>query len=504
MFSFVKLYLGRERKSLLYLLILLIIFIISHFPFILKGFGEPDSARIAVSIIDRINHGPKGTLANLYFVDTVSLYVLCLTWVIRLLDNNYTLLPALMNYTNATFGTLTIIPAYLLIKKIFVHPIIAFYSLLVFIFAPSFYLASIYGFPHLIAFFFFLVSLCFYLAWLDDNLTVSRYLWLVLSSIALVIAFLFRSDIVLGCGLYLCLPYMKEVKEKKKIILSILFLILSLISFLLLRQSIIGPISGSSTSIANFLDWFRHFNDYKHTPSFYIKWQVKPVVFGTGVLTSLLGIIVIIFYLFRKRINILSFVFSWAALPVFFWLFPSGNIARHTMISVLPLIVIIIVFFYEKVHRYTIIPVGMLILGNFLITSPSSSTGVPSGNLFKSQPLLSNKIGHRHSEAKAIATLDEDKIVVIGYYHNPYILYEILRSTPNYDATKLSEWESFKIKTQHKEYLVFYTTGEKLDTYIEQVLNRYNLDEHAFVSVVDDLKWPINHSIKIRNFNIWK
>ena len=103
MSSFVKLYLDRERKNLLYLLILLIVSIVSHFPFILKGFGEPDSARIAVSIIDRIKHGHDGALANLYFIDVIPLYALFLTWIIQLLDHHYVLLPVIMNYTNAIF-----------------------------------------------------------------------------------------------------------------------------------------------------------------------------------------------------------------------------------------------------------------------------------------------------------------------------------------------------------------------------------------------------------------
>src|SRR4030067_1225096 len=101
-----------RENTFLYLSILSGISVISHFPFVLTGFGEPDSARIAAVVIDRISNGHGGPLANIYFTDTIPLYVLYLSLFIKLLNYNYSYLPAIMNYTNAIFATLTIIPAY--------------------------------------------------------------------------------------------------------------------------------------------------------------------------------------------------------------------------------------------------------------------------------------------------------------------------------------------------------------------------------------------------------
>src|SRR4030066_1408693 len=130
--------------------LLLVISIASHFPFVLKGFGEIDATKIAVSVIDILNHGSNAAFANFYFTDVIPLYILYLKWAMKLLNYNYSYLPVVMNYTNAVFGTLAVIPAFFLIRQLFRNSTIAFYTVLALIFAPSFYQSTIMGFPHLI------------------------------------------------------------------------------------------------------------------------------------------------------------------------------------------------------------------------------------------------------------------------------------------------------------------------------------------------------------------
>src|SRR4030066_1644085 len=194
---------GDVRKNKPYYLpLLLIISIISHFPFVLKGFGEIDATKIAVSVIDILNHGSSAAFANFYFTDVIPLYILYLKWAMKLLNYNYSYLPLVMNYTNAVFGTLTVIPAFFLIRQLFRNSTIAFCSVLALIFVPSFYQSTIMGFPHLIAFFFLLVSLSCYLSGLDNNQKIMVYPLMFLSCVFLTIAFLFKSDYVLAGGAF--------------------------------------------------------------------------------------------------------------------------------------------------------------------------------------------------------------------------------------------------------------------------------------------------------------
>jgi hypothetical protein len=477
------------KNESLFLPVLIIISVISHFPFILKGFGDPDSVRIATVVIDRINNGPSGPLAGYYFTDTIPLYVLYLSWVMRLLEYNYTYLPTVMNYTNAVFATLIVVPAYFLIKRTYGNDTVAFCSILVLIFNPTFYQSSIYGSPHLIAFFFFLVSLSCYLIWLDNMQSLSRYLFLMISSLCLITTVLLKSPIALAGGIYLGFLYMRNIKEKDKIILSFLYLMLSMFFFLLIRKWLIENVNTGTTSITDFWDWLKYFFG---TPSIgFFKRQLKPLILGVGVLTTVLGFISFIYFLFRAKKNILIFMLSWVAIPYLFWIFVLGNNARYFMIGVLPINIMIVMFFYEKTHKLTIILTGALILGNFFITYPSASTYFPSGNLYKSKELLQDRTRLYHTKAKEIANIDYDKIAVMGYFHNPYVLYEILSSSPSYDAQLLTSVKGavVQVKTTSKEYMICYIGTNNPEANIEKVIRKYALEDYIIVSATYNLGW---------------
>jgi hypothetical protein len=496
------------KNKLYYLPLLLIISIISHFPFVLKGFGEPDAARIGVSVIDSINNGTNGTLANFYFTDVIPLYIVYLKYFIGLFEYNYYYLPIIMNYTDAVFGTLTIIPAFFLIKKLFDNATVAFFSVLILIFAPAFYHSNIYGFPHLLAFFFFLSSLCFYVLWLDKNRKTLKYFWIIMSCFALTVTILFKSDYVLAIGAYFGILYIKKVKEKANIVYTLLTITMSVAFFISIRYWILGTTGGTTNSFIGFSKWFNYF--FAGLTSLFslsfLNYQIKPIVASTGIFTFFLGIIAFVFYLLRKKLDILIFVISWTFLPTLVWLLLHGNSARHNMLSILPFIVMIIMFCHEKAPRYSIHLTGLLILGNFLITVPSISFFTPSGNLFKGQKLLQARVNQLHSEAKEIIKLEDNKIVVLGYFHNSYVLYEIISSSPSYKAMRIGR-ENYKIIANEKEYMLFYTpigTLEELKAMTNYILTEYKADDYIFVSATYDLQFLENYGIKTKKFRIIK
>jgi asparagine N-glycosylation enzyme membrane subunit Stt3 len=288
----------RENKPY-FLPLLLIISFVSYFPFVLNGFGELDATRIAVSVIDMIEHGSNAAFSNYYFTDVIPLYILYLKLFMKLLNYDYSLLPIVMNYTNAVFGTLTVIPAFLLIKRLFGNPTIAFCAVLALIFAPAFYQVSIAGFPHLLAFFFLLMSLNFYLSGLDHNRKSIICFWMILATLSLTLAFLFKSDYVLGIGAFIGFLFIRKINNKWKIFSTFLIIIMSGVLFLLLRHLIMGSSSGATNSISGFAEWRNIFwagvNSLSSLP--HLKRQIKPIIYATGFLTFFLGIISFI-YLF--------------------------------------------------------------------------------------------------------------------------------------------------------------------------------------------------------------
>jgi len=483
-----------------YLPFLLVTSIISHFPFVLNGFGELDATRIGVSVIDIIKHGSEGAFINYYFTDVIPLYILYLKLFIKLTNNDYEYLPIIMNYTNAVFGTLTIIPAYILINRLFKNPAVTFYSVLSFIFAPTFYQSTTMGFPNLIAFFFLLTSFCFHLAALDHNRRNYLCLYFILAGLFLTVALLFKLDYILGVGAYIGFLYVRKIKDKRKIISTFLIIIVSSLLFLVFRYLIIGSTGGATSSSTGMSEWYNFFfaGPKSLTSLPHLKRQIKPIVFGTGVLTFVLGAISFIYYLFKRRFDLLIFILFWAALPTITWIIFHGNNARHNMLSILPFLVMIVMLFYEKASKYILILTAMLILGNYFITSPSSSILTPSGNLFKSQALIENRMIEFHSRAKEISNINENKIVVLGYFHNPHAIFEILSSVPFYEAVKIGR-EDYKIKTGNKEYMVFYIDRYNPEEGINNILSEFNLKDYVFVSATYDLKFLSNRGIKTKD-----
>jgi hypothetical protein len=488
-----------------YLPLLIIISIISHFPFVLNDFGEIDAAKIAVSVIDILNHGSDAAFSNFYFTDVIPLYILYLKWCTKLLNDNYSYLPVVMNYTNAVFGTLIIIPAFLLINKIFRNPTIAFCSVLALIFAPAFFQSTIMGFPHLIAFFFLLLSLCCYLSGLDNKRARTVFSLMILSCLFLTVAFLFKSDCILVVGIYVGLLFIRKERNRWKIASPFLIIVISGVLFLLLRDLILGPTSGTTMSKAGLSKWY-HYSIVIPSAVEHLIMQGKPITYATGIVTFFLAIITSIYYLFKKRTDLLIFVISWAAIPTIFWFFLIGNNARHNMLSILPLLVMIVFLFYEKTPRVTIVLTAILISGNFYAVPASPSILKPSGNLFKSNALLADRIGRFQSSAKEIADVPEDKIVVLGFFHNPHVIFHILSSTPSYKSVKIGR-ENYKIQTDDKEYVFIYfvvVDPADMKKEIDKVLNEYPLRNHAFTSVTYDLKLLKGLGLKTKSFDIIK
>ena len=329
--------------------------------------------------------------------------------------------------------------------------------------------------------FFFITSLYFFLVWLDD----AGYVWLILSFIALTATILFKSDFMLGSGAYFGLLCMKKVKNKEKIVLVVFFIILAIISFIVLRQWMTGITKGYTTSSSNFLEWFKYFSSLmlSRGPAQILKGQVGPIVYGPGIFSFFAATIAFIFYIIKKRTDILLFVLAWTALPTIVWFLIHGNSARHNMLAVLPFIMIIFLFVHEKAPRsIAFIPI-ILILGNYLITAPSASTFNPSGNLFKSQGLLDSRVNDLHCAAAEIAGLENNKIIFTGESFRPYIYYEIFSKAHEYELIKIED-SCNMIIFKNKKSIICTFTGPDPITDIRHMIIDHDLKGGVVVAPV--------------------
>jgi hypothetical protein len=464
--SFLKEIINAEYLTLC---ILIVASAVCRTPFIFQGFPEFDAACIAVSIIDFINHGKDGNFTDLYFLDVIPGYYLYIKLFMNILGNNYTYLTTVMTYTNVVFGSLLIIPCYYFIKTLLNNKSIAFFTTLTFIFAPVIFRHTIFGLPPLIPLFFFITSLYFFLVWLDN----SQYTYLILSFFTLTATIFFKSDFVLASGAYLGLLCMRGIKERQKIVLTLCVIAFSIISFWLLRQWTIGnqyagPDLGSTTSISNFIKWWERFFMPLYT-KFYNKnyisifqTQVRPIIYGMGIVNFLAASFAFVYYFIKKRYDILFFVISWSALPTALWLIMYPNSQKHNMLSVLPFLIIIFSLIYEKSPRLVVLVSAILVFGNFLLTYPNPLTNSKGVGFFKNEIQVSNRVNELHSVAKRIAHFKDDKIILAAPALKPYLLYEYFSSMPNYKTEKIDDY-CYKI-INGNSILCFNLSPEKLIT----------------------------------------
>jgi hypothetical protein len=463
-----------------------------------------DATKIAVSVIDIINHGSDAAFVNFYFTGVIPLYIFYLKGFMKLLNYDYSYLPLVMNYTNAVFGTMTVIPAFLLVKNLFRNPTVAFCSVLALIFAPSFYQSTIMGFPHLISLFFLLSSLTFFLSGIDHNSKNTFYLLMVVSCVFLTVAFLFKADYVLAVRSYFGILFLRKIKKKENIISAFLIILISGLLFLFLRHLILGFTGGTTMSGDGMSKWFDFFYmgiGIFTSPALF-KIQITPIMYGAGIVTFFSGIISLIYYLYTRRLDMLIFIISWAAAPTFLWFIIGGNNARHNMLSVLPLLVIIVMLFNRLSQRYIIVLTVFLIIGNFLATSPSSSITRPSGNLLESHNMLENRMTEFRVRAEEIYNIDNDKIAVLGYFHNPHVIFKLISSSPSYKAKKIGR-EDYSITTGNREYKFLYIDRHQgYDDIMDIVINKHKLNNYLFVSATYDLDPLSQRGLKTKTLNI--
>jgi hypothetical protein len=429
-----------QRKIEILLLILssILLCVFRSYFVITDTFGERDAARLANNAINLHNSGgifPKGGINQIS-----ALYVHFLK---LLLDGGVQLpsLPRIMSYINMVFGSIIIFPIYFLTKRL-LNVRIAIFSIIFINFTPSFWLGTIYGFPTLLAYTFFLTSIYLFLGLVDDCYNLPKALQIFFILMAYSIALTLKTDIILCSGAFLGLLWLKGKLDIKSFIMIVSIIAVGLI------MSVQYPKLFSSNQ-GNTLGFLKNFNksfpftidgllNHRHRLTIFRSFG-KPLFFF-----SLFSVLFVC--LFHKQYRkLIGMLVIWAVPPILFWGLIIGNAARHNLSATLPIIIIVVLgvflIFNSDLPKICLFSISLLIF-NYFSTHPSMDTQIASTRIFESPPLIHSRLKAYHEIGKRVASgrADITKISVRGK----------VRSLKNFGMEPFIEYESYLLSNSQK------------------------------------------------------
>jgi len=173
-----------------------------HFYFRIRGFGEQDEARLGLYALDWRAHGVFAT--DTYLNRTSPLYLMLLGYA---LDHGLSpgAISHVLNLVNVLFGSLALVPMFLLFRELARDGRTAFLAVVAYWFAPAFWYGQGYGMPHIPSLAFFLTSLYAFARALTDGsrehahpATGLEPRWLAVAAVTSALAGALKSDIVLS------------------------------------------------------------------------------------------------------------------------------------------------------------------------------------------------------------------------------------------------------------------------------------------------------------------
>ena len=340
---------------------LMIIFVL-HAVSMIDGFGEPDTARYGVLAEEWHTTGQIHSYS--YHLRTSPLYLHSLK---LLLDAGLPLpaVPALLNWLNVIMGSLMLVPLYLLWRRL-TRPSVAFLGCLLFSVTPAFWLANIYGTPHLPSFALFVTSLWLIAGWVrdgGDKMKNGRFIGAVVLA---VLAVALKADMILCFGAYLGLLLCLGALTRRNLIISLALPVVSLVMVVLYTRVITADIPLITASAAGWSKTFP-FTLAAVTDAYNRMVPVRSVgiFLYAGAMVSLVVCLVR-----RRHLKVVLFTLFWALPLLLFWSLKMGNSARHMMAGFCPLMFVGAMTAVETLRSPKLLwPVVLIILtGNFFIT----------------------------------------------------------------------------------------------------------------------------------------
>ena len=408
---------GQNDFGLLFLCVLLSIFV--HGAFVIRGFGEPDSARLAIVAADwhetgTINH-------SWYIIRTSPLYIHSLKWLIGL---GFPLgrLPAFINWSSLLIGSLTLLPLFYFWRKVASRGAAAIGCALI-VFAPAYWLANIYGMAHLPSFFLFIVSLLLFALALERS---GRSSVLLYSScaVAAAAALGFKADMVLSYGAFLGTVVALGVLSRRTVLLSLAIPAVALGAVVTHSYLITPSMSGVADSASTWSSRFPFTIDAITDTA-----NRAVIVNSFGRVFFALAVFSIGFCVIKRRCQAqLRLCLLWAVPPVLFWGLKMGNSARHMMSPVGALLLLAAVVLTLLVTRRWVrgIAVALIIAANYQL-GPAVGTSIsPSPRLDALSSQLQNTVYLMSLGANAFVLFPVPSKIHVGGPSVPYAMWEVV------------------------------------------------------------------------------
>lgn len=387
------------RRELLLLGACVLLSILLHAVSIIHGFGEPDAARLATIAVEWHQTGKIQDYS--YLLRTSPMYIQAIKLSLDL-GVPKAAVPSLLNWLNVILGGLTLLPLYLLWRR-FARPSIAAVACLFFFMTPAFWLANIYGMPHLPSFALFITSLLL-LSYGVDRKGGNAYGWMAASAFLSVLSISLKADIILCFAAYPGLVVCMNKVDRRNIAASLLIPSLALVSVLLYARLAIPylpPLGGSAgTWVKSFPFTLQALTD---------RYNRMIPVRTTGIFLFAACILSILYLLVRRRhLRLLAFSLLWALPLVLFWGLKMGNSARHMMAAFCPLLLVSAIAMDDLMRSPVRLwaAIAVLLAANYFVSYEGSSIS-PDSRLRLLTKASRNFAYVRHTFANLFANVVE-------------------------------------------------------------------------------------------------
>jgi hypothetical protein len=407
---------SNRREAILLLAGWLLLFGI-HGLAVIHGFGEPDTARFAVLAEEWHTTGQIHSYS--YHLRTSPLYLQGLK---LLRDAGLPLrdMPAVVNWLNVIMGGLLLIPLYMLWRRL-IRREAALLGCLLFSATPAFWLANVYGSPHLPAFALFVTSLWLLVGWVDNGGSL-RSGRLAVTVVLAVTAVLLKADLLLCFGAYPGLWLCLRAMTRRNLVIGLALPAVSLVLVVLYARLISADMPALGKSA---VEWSKTFpftlEAVRDTYNRLVPIRSVGTFLYAGLMVSLAAGLVR-----RRQLRVLLFAFFWALPLLLFWGLMMGNSARHLMAGFCPLLfagaAVTVEMLRDRRLRWAVVVV--VLTANYFI-SPQGGAISPTANLYKLNRIVEDFAYFRHTFAKTFAELvDIDKKLYIGSTTAAYVEFE--------------------------------------------------------------------------------
>jgi hypothetical protein len=403
-----------KKRCYPYLILAVIILfnLFIHVPFLLLDtFGEMDAARLANSSLYASFQSETPYYINPIPVFSAPLYIELLRNGIYYGWIETTNIISCMTIASFFASAAVTAMVFLFVFKLTGSILAAASSGIILQFNPTFWHSSIYGFPTILSAALFFISLLLFQSAFGDQSKSQKLILFFVSLAFFILAILVKIDSILAAAVF-CLPvWILDIPRKRKIIWSAILLLVVAGCFIFYANYAGSLLSENSAKFYG--QWNQNF---PVEPKLLFSTTNLEIAFkSTGLVSIPLAAAAIILLVRKNQYKTIILWLVLASLPIIlFWGLRDGNSARHNLIAIIFLYMVLSLPMGSAYHRIWSLALVLMCLVNYFAFKPQANPYVQSGRLIRNSLLLKEESSILHNYGKLIAGLPERKIALAG------------------------------------------------------------------------------------------